>query len=280
MLPIHYAKHSVFNYDEIPPGYYFEVMQSGPAVQRYWHRRKFEEIARRIPDPSTVLDLGCGPGSFLSVFAETHSRSFGIGADIASGQIEFARARVASRYKDQVQFVEIDANTGRLPIPDRSVDVVTCIEVLEHIHPYYAIQLLSEARRVLKANGRFIATTPNYRSLWPFIEWALEKRSPVKYHAQHINKFTPNSFVKFLETAGFEVKRSGSVMMLSPFFAGISLSLARALDRVEQALFPQLGNLLVLDATAMDLAASVTAERSSGSESEFRSLRELPPTPL
>lgn len=251
MLPIHYAKHSVFNYDDIPAGYYFEVMERGPAIQQYWHRRKFSEIANRIPDRSIVLDLGCGPGSFLSIFAENHPNSLALGADISSRQIEFARERVGKRFGDRVRFLELSPDTVRMPIADRSVDYVTCIEVLEHIHPFFAIQLLAEARRVLKPQGRLLVTTPNYRSFWPFIEWVLERKSAVKYHDQHINKFTPNSFVKFIETAGFDVQRSSSIMMLSPFVSGISERLARGLDRLEQRFLPKLGNLLVSEASPL-----------------------------
>jgi SAM-dependent methyltransferase len=258
MLPIHYAKHSVFNYDDIPAGYYFEVMERGPAIQRYWHRRKFSEIASRIPDRSIVLDLGCGPGSFLSIFAESHPNSLALGADISSRQIEFARERVGKRFGDRVRFLELSPDTVRMPIADRSVDYVTCIEVLEHIHPFFAIQLLSEARRVLKPSGHLLVTTPNYRSLWPLIEWVLERKSEVKYHDQHINKFTPNSFVKFVETAGFDVHRSSSVMIASWLAAGLSARLAKAVDRFEQRFLPKLGNLLVVEASPLPVESQDT----------------------
>src|SRR5689334_6779951 len=72
MLPIHRYQTSVFNYDEIPAGYYYQAMVSGSATQRFWHRKKFSRVADFVRDGETVLDLGCGPGSFLSILAERY----------------------------------------------------------------------------------------------------------------------------------------------------------------------------------------------------------------
>jgi SAM-dependent methyltransferase len=48
--------------------------------------------------------------------------------------------------------------TDMAPIPDGSVDVIICMEVLEHVHnPFMAI---GEMRRVLKDGGLFIGSTP------------------------------------------------------------------------------------------------------------------------
>src|ERR1700719_2852300 len=100
MLSIHRTKLTVFNYDEIPPGYYFKVMLQGSAIQRFWHQEKFREIARRIRDNERVLDVGCGPGSFLHILGEERPHVRATGVDIASGQIDFATREIASRYPD------------------------------------------------------------------------------------------------------------------------------------------------------------------------------------
>ena len=107
--------------------------------------------------------------------------------------------------------------------------------------------IFKEFKRVLKDDGRMIITTPNYRSLWPFIEWLLNKLSPVKYHEQHINKFTPNSFVKYLETMGLEVVSFKSIFVISPFLAPISWKLAKFVQKLEEKLLPKFGSLLVAE---------------------------------
>ena len=248
MFPLHKAKSSVFNYDDIPAGYYFEAMAKGSGVQKFWHREKFEEVARKIGNSDKVLDIGCGPGSFLSVVGQTKPQAKAIGVDVASRQIDFAIQNVQSQFTDgRVSFQVMKIDENRLPFPDASFDVVTCIEVIEHIHPYLAIKLLEEARRVLKPTGRLIVTTPNYRSLWPFIEFALERMSPVKYHEQHISKFTPNALIKFLEAAGFEVQKFNTIFIIAPFLMAFAPPLARLLHALERRLPVQLGSLLVAE---------------------------------
>jgi ubiquinone/menaquinone biosynthesis C-methylase UbiE len=161
MLPIYKTPLHVFNYDEIPEGYYYHVMQNGAATQRYWHRNKFLAVAKKVNDGENVLDLGCGPGSFFSVLMDEKKQSHGIGVDVASTQIQFAAKEIGTRYPDRVKFVEYDPSRLALPFESGVFDVVTCIEVIEHLHPYLAYKLLEDAKRVLKPNGRIILTTPN-----------------------------------------------------------------------------------------------------------------------
>lgn len=248
MLPIHRTKNSVFNYSEIPAGYYYEVMLKGHAIQRFWHREKFLEVAKLVKSSGakTVLDFGCGPGSFLAVLGETVPGIQALGVDIASPQIEFAGRNIAAKFPGNIKFQLLDGE--KLPYSDASFDAVTCIEVIEHIHPFLAAKILAEARRVLKPDGIFILTTPNYRSFWPMIEWLLERASPVKYHEQHISKFTPNSLVKFLETCGFEATGINSIFVAAPFVNALSGSLAQLLHRMEVKLRPLVGSLLILQA--------------------------------
>lgn len=248
MLPVHRTKNSVFNYTEIPAGYYYDVMLSGHAVQIFWHQEKFREVANILKTAGArkVLDFGCGPGSFLSILANEVPGIDAVGVDIASPQIEFAAKNIAAKHPGNIRFQLLDAE--RLPYPDGSFDAVTCIEVIEHIHPFLAAKILAEARRVLKPDGVFVLTTPNYRSLWPLIEWALEKASPVKYHDQHISKFTPNSLVKFLEACGFEATGINSIFVFAPFVNAVSKTLAKILHGWEVKLRPLVGSLLIVRA--------------------------------
>ena len=217
MLFIYHTKEDNFDYENIPPGYYFEVLQNGRGAQQFWHKFKFLEVVDSIPDGSEVLDIGCGPGSFLYTLAQMRPRCRGVGVDIADPQINFANEKVASQFENQrISFKRIQE--GRLPFEDAQFDIVSMIELIEHIHPHKALNILLEARRVLKPEGRILVTTPNYRSLWPFIEMALEYLSPIKYDEQHINKFTPNSFVKFIETAGFRVLNLKGFFVLALFW--------------------------------------------------------------
>ncbi len=241
------TKHTVFNYDEIPVGYYYKAMLNGSPIQRFWHRTQFEEVAKRISPGSRVLDFGCGPGSFLSVLGDVHPNVSAIGVDIVKSQIDFANSHIASKFENgRISFLTI--NSPSLPFGDNSFDFITCVEVIEHIHPFIALRIFSEIKRVLKPNGRILVVTPNYNSMWPLIEMVVEKISPVKYHDQHISKYTPNSLVKFLESAGFQSKRIDTIFVVAPFTAPLSRKLASSLHAIERKI-RKYGSLIFIEAS-------------------------------
>ena len=67
------------------------------------------------------------------------------------------------------------------------------IELIEHIDNRDLNHLLKECKRVLNKNGNIYLSTPNYLSLWPILEFFLNKVSPVDYKHEHINKFNKKS---------------------------------------------------------------------------------------
>jgi hypothetical protein len=75
----------------------------------------------------------------------------------------------------------------------------------------------------------------------------------VKYHDQHINRYTPNALLKFLESAGLDVERIDSIFILAPFLNGVSPQLANKLHAIERKLKPRLGSLLIAEARLSEI---------------------------
>ena len=95
-----------------------------------------------------VLDLGGRDGTLTKHFIEKNHVTL---ADIDENALEYAK----KNYK--VETMQVDLNQS-LPFKDNSFDVVVMAEVLEHL-PYPNITL-SEIKRVLKTNGKFIGNLP------------------------------------------------------------------------------------------------------------------------
>src|ERR1043165_3747028 len=82
-------------YDDIAPGYYDQVYARGRGLQWFWHHHRFVSVASLLPARgNTLLDMGCGPGTFLGHFAGGYVE--GVGIDLARPQIEYAERTYGS----------------------------------------------------------------------------------------------------------------------------------------------------------------------------------------
>ncbi len=97
-----------------------------------------------------LVDVGAGQGALLRRLADRFARRVAVDA-------------VA--YGEPHGFERVLANLDRdaLPLPDGVADVVTAIEVIEHLEN--PRQLMRELVRVAKPGGRVLVTTPNQLSL-------------------------------------------------------------------------------------------------------------------
>jgi len=105
-----------------------------------------------------VLDLGCGTGLTLSVLAKTFPNS--VGCEIGKREVA-ATKEILKAVGVSIPVILYDGY--RLPFGNDSFDVVTSVEVYEHVDKPEV--MLKEIKRVLKPHGILLISTAN--KLWP-----------------------------------------------------------------------------------------------------------------
>lgn len=113
-----------------------------------------EKICRDIGKARRrILDVGCGTGANLEMLAEFGDAE---GVDVSSEALAFCRARGLQNVRQSA--------VETLPYYDNSFDLVTGLDVVEHLDDDVAG--LREMRRVLRPHGRMLLFVPAFMFLW------------------------------------------------------------------------------------------------------------------
>lgn len=108
-------------------------------------------LAEQVRPGDLVLDLACGDGFLLEQMRARGAATL-IGVDASPGELAAARARLGPG---------VDLRQGlaqTLPLPDASVDLVSCHLALMLMNPVEPV--IAELARVLRPGGRFAAVLP------------------------------------------------------------------------------------------------------------------------
>ncbi len=138
-------------------------------------------VSRRDGD---VLDIGCGAGNMIH-----HLSRYGRvkGVDVDARPVAMAQARGYDVRQGDI--------TRAIPFPDASFDLVTALDVIEHVDEDEAI--IHEAFRVLRPGGILTISTPAFQWLWSYNDVL----------NGHKHRYTPKELRERVERAGFRVKR-------------------------------------------------------------------------
>ena len=107
-----------------------------------WHKKCFDIFI----NCAKILDVGCGKGLFMRFSPERI-----IGVD---GNLDSLRECAKNNYR------VIKGDILGLPFPEQAFEGVYCADVVEHLNPEGARQLLMELSRVLKSNGLLVIAGP------------------------------------------------------------------------------------------------------------------------
>lgn len=175
-----------------------------------------------VKDGDRVLDLGCGSGRFYETMKEKNIEY--IGVDNSKRFVEIARKRYP-----KLKFLLAD--TANLPFPDNYFDKVYAVALFHHIpSERYRIQVLKEAKRILKKSGLLVLT------VWNLWQRRKTRNLILKYTALKIlgkseldfkdilmdweggrdvyfHCFTKGELVKLVKEAGFNITKYGEILV-------------------------------------------------------------------
>ncbi len=167
-----------------------------------WRRRTVRAL--RLASGSTVVDLACGTGDFCRELAQAGFAP--IGADLSFGMLAAARTAAPLIHGDAL----------RLPLPDTSVDGITCGFALRNfasLPPFFA-----ELARVVRPGGRValleVAEPPNrllrfghgiyFGKIVPLVGGLLSDPAAYRYLPRSVAYLPePEAMLEQLATAGF-----------------------------------------------------------------------------
>jgi 2-polyprenyl-3-methyl-5-hydroxy-6-metoxy-1,4-benzoquinol methylase len=225
----------------IPGDYQYRAATRGPAIQRFWHYTKRLAIERYLPPgpDDFVLDAGCGSGVITAYLGESGARV--IGLDPNSDSIAFAKRMFG---RANVTFINAAINDL---VVDRPLDKIYNLEVIEHLTASEGREMLQRFYEALRPGGMLFLTTPNVRSLWPLIEWTVDRTGlvPQMGGAQHVEMYHSSKLRDLAAAVGFEVRAIRSICLLSPWTAAVSWRAAHRLFDLEASLPGVLGPVLI-----------------------------------
>ncbi|MFL5862173.1 MAG: class I SAM-dependent methyltransferase [Solirubrobacteraceae bacterium] len=178
------------------------LMKATLAVdEHHWWYRGRRRVIRaeldRLPLPAgaRVLDAGCGSGRTLQELVDYGEVS---GIELNADAAGIARDRNLGEVRE--------GRLEELPWDDETFDLVTCLDVIEHVPDDAAA--LAEIRRVCRPGGWLLITVPAYQALW--------SRHDEANH--HYRRYSRSSLRVAARAGGWQVQRvtSFNSLLLAP----------------------------------------------------------------
>lgn len=132
-----------------------------------------------------ILDFGCGPGSTIKLL-HTFGKVYGV--DIEPQVVDYCKQK-------GMENIKIIENNKKLPFTSNSFDMITCMDVLEHIDREE--NTLNELKRLLKKDGLLVITVPAFPILWGKLD----------EHSHHLRRYTKKNFITILQKSGFKINK-------------------------------------------------------------------------
>ncbi|MBI3426023.1 MAG: class I SAM-dependent methyltransferase [Acidobacteria bacterium] len=162
--------------------------------------------------PGQILDIGCGTGATMD-----HLQRFGTvqGIDLFDLPLRFSRQRGHQRV--------LCASATELPFATSSFDLVTALDVIEHLDD--DVGGLREIRRVLKPGAPAVIFVPAFQALW----------GPNDVQSGHKRRYRLPQLQTAVAAAGLKIEKISyaNLAMFAPIWLGRRL--LTLLGQAEQA---------------------------------------------
>ncbi|MCU1263991.1 MAG: hypothetical protein JWM21_309 [Acidobacteria bacterium] len=167
-------------------------------------RRIIESFLRHICEQlgaarPHILDIGCGTGANLEMLSQFGAAE---GVDVSPDALAFCRQRGLQNVRQ--------GEAEHLPYEDGSFDLVTALDVVEHLDDDVAG--LKEMRRVLRRGGYALLFVPAFMYLWGV-------QDDISHHRRRYTRATLQQAVR---AAGFEIERFtyANITFFAPILLG------------------------------------------------------------
>ena len=184
---------------------YYQEEYFKPWISTYQESRlkffikRWEKIEKpALAAKGKILDVGCGPGEFLSFAKKAGWETFG--TEISA----FAAAHATKQFGLNVFTGDLkDANFA-----DNTFDIVTIWHVLEHMPDPSAT--LREINRIIKPSGVLVIAVPNLNNYIYMLAYVMFKLKKMKLFVMgereiHVSFFTSKTLRNLLDKTGFSI---------------------------------------------------------------------------
>jgi len=153
---------------------------------------RIKKVKKYIPKNIVLCDLGCGPSAYLLNLLKAKIEK-GVGID----------KKIKQTFKENLKLINFNIQK-QIPLPDKSVDYLTMLAVLEHLD--YPEQVLKECWRILKNKGYLIITVPSPIAD-PILNFLAYKLKLIEKEEldDHKHYFYVKKLKKILNEAGFQI---------------------------------------------------------------------------
>jgi SAM-dependent methyltransferase len=167
---------------------YFESVENDQRYLRFY--RWLEQLLKQHVSGRTILDVGCGDGTFLATLSDEWSKR-GVEPSMSG-------ARLAQKRNLEVACATLEATTKPY-----EVDLISALDVIEHVvDPHGFVKSL---KRHLRKGGFLLLLTGDADAYtarvagpqWSYLRWC-----------GHISVFSQAGLIRLLESHGFEVLAS------------------------------------------------------------------------